>query len=295
MMAALLMAACGHRASKAGPAEGDSTVVGSDVFATDSISREKTDTAVSVKVSIHWPSAGNDSLTASIRSYICEEIAAGLTMEGHPDVVLYKDGQTAVDSTVSQQFRYLMDGFMESKANGIPFDGMQYSYQLRIFKLEETDTYVTYICNSEGFQGGAHGYATSSGLTFRKSDGRRIGYHTEFNRKTLQTEIRDQTLFGKPQSPQLAALIREGVRSYFQSFQDSTITDAELLDELIGVNSVDSIPLPSCPPYFTRQGLCFCYQQYEIAPYAAGMINFDIDYAKVRPLLSKEAASLLKK
>ena len=43
---------------------------------------------------------------------------------------------------------------------------------------------------------------------------------------------------------------------------------------------------------YTKQGLTFVYQQYEIAPYAAGLINFDIPYDKVLPLLTKDAASL---
>ena len=62
---------------------------------------------------------------------------------------------------------------------------------------------------------------------------------------------------------------------------------------LIGVDDVNNIPLPSAPPTFTRQGLSFVYQQYEIAPYAAGMINFNIPYKKILPFLTDDAAQLI--
>jgi hypothetical protein len=293
-MAALLSTACGHRAS-GDTAEGDSIAADSlRPFMVDSIGLVREDSAVNVRVSIDWPSGSNDSLVGSIRQYICEELATGLTIEGKPNVIIYSDGRTAVDSTVGKHYAWLMSGYQESKSYGTLYDGMQFSYSLRMAKVAETDHYVTYITNSEGFRGGAHGYATAAGQTFRKSDGLRIGYRTEFNQQSLQYDVLDQTLFSNPQSPRLAALIKEGVRSYFQEFQDSTITDDDLLGMLQNVSSVDSIPLPSAPPYFMPQGLCFVYQQYEIACYAAGMINFDISYDKIRPLLTKEASRLIR-
>ena len=291
MMAALLMTACGHRTSS-NAADSDSVAVDT-VFAVDSIGQMREDTMAMVKISIAWPKGSNEPLCASIRRYICEQLAAGLTMEGKPDVILYKDGKTAVKATLDKHYRNLVADRTDT-IGGANYDGMQFSFAQSINLLEETDTYVTYCETTEGFLGGAHGSATGTGITFRKSDGKRIGYHTEFNRQTEQFEMKDQTLFSKPQSAALAALIKEGVRSYFQEFQDSKVTDKDLLGNLIGVNSVDSIPLPSNPPYFTKNGLAFIYQQYEIAPYAAGMINFDIAYDKIRPLLTKDAQQLIK-
>ena len=297
-MAALLTTACGHRTSQ-GAADNDSTLVDSlaanaaQPLYIDSVGMEREDSVISVKISLDWPVSGNEGLVSSVRQYLCEELAAGLTMEGRPVVKNYTDGKTAVETTVRQQYDTLMASYKESASESSALEGMQLSYHLRCFKMEETDTYVTFLSNSECFLGGAHGSATSMGMTFRKSDGKRIGYRTEFNRQTLRMEIKNQTLFSNPSSPQLAALIKEGVRSYFQQFGEGKLTDQALQEELT-VNSVDSIPLPSTPPYFTKQGLCFVYQQYDIAPYAAGMVNFDIPYDKVRHLLTTDAQSLIK-
>ena len=297
MMVALLATACGHRASNGTTADGDSATVATDAtdaVTVDSVGKAFEDSMVSVKVSVEWPSGSNDALVSSIRKYICEELAAGLTVEGKPDVILYKDGNAAVDSTATQQTNNLLAAYQEAKTNDALFDGMQFMYSLHIFKSEETATYVTYLCNAEGFQGGAHGFATSTGMTFSKSDGSRIGYQCQYNADANTFDMKDQTLFSKPDAAPLAVLIKEGVRSYFKAFDITVSSDEQLKEQLIGVNSVDSIPLPNTPPVFTKDGLTFVYQQYEIAPYAAGMINFTIPYDKVRPFLTPEAASLIK-
>ena len=287
MMAAAL-SACGHRASNTGIASS------SDVeFATDSIGSEQEDSMACVKVSIDWPTGSHEALVESVRQYICEELATNPTQEGTPKVILFDNGQTAVDTIVSRQYQELMPSWKEAYEQGYGA-GMPYSYYQRIFMLEDNEQYVTYISRTEGFTGGAHGYATVGGITFRKNDGMRICYRTEYNKEQEIYETKEQTLFADTESPELYTLIKEGVRSYFLEFDEEMTTDEQLNDMLITVDDVNHIPLPSKSPHFTKKGLCFVYQQYEIAPYAAGMVNFVIPYDKVRPFLTKEALSLIK-
>ena len=291
MMAALLTA-CGHRASNGASTDGDSLAVTTS-FQTDSIGIEREDSMASVKVSVQWPTSGNDSLVSAIRRYVCEELQISLIQEEQPEFHYYDDGKEAVQALVDTAYNDLTSSWNESKGEGIPTD-MTYSCYVRISKLEETEQYITYVSNHEGFMGGAHGYASSSCQTFRKRDGLRIGYQTKFNRETEQFEKKNQNLFKDPQSAKLAQLIKEGVRSYFQECEQDVATDEQLKDMLLNVDDVNNIPLPSSAPYFTKDGLSFVYQQYEIAPYAAGMINFNIPYDKVLPYLTKDAAELIK-
>ena len=286
MVAALLLAACGHRASQqATEAEGME-------FATDSIGLDREDSLASIKVSVDWPTSGNDTLVSSIRQYICEELAVRPWQEGQPEVKLTDDGKKLVETTVKEQYDQLAQMGNEARQEGYGY-GMTMSSYVHVFKLEETDHYITYLSNSEGFMGGAHGYATSTGITFNKKNGHKIGYHTEYNQQTEQFEIKEQTLFSNPKSDELALLIKEGVRSYFQEFDTEVNDDEKLKDQLMSVDDINHIPLPSNPPIFTKQGLCFTYQQYEIASYAVGMINFNISYDKIRPFLTPEAQALI--
>lgn len=81
------------------------------------------------------------------------------------------------------------------------------------------------------------------------------------------------------------------------------ITDEELCEMLlldisgspVTVQQLDSFPLPSTPPYFTRKGVTFVYQAYEIAPYAAGIPTFTVDFDDIDKYLSDEGKLLLKK
>ena len=55
----------------------------------------------------------------------------------------------------------------------------------------------------------------------------------------------------------------------------------------------DLIPLPAWTPYPTADGLCFVYQQYEIASYADGMPAFTLPFDEVQPYLTPEARAIL--
>ena len=294
---AALLTACGHRTSQAS-SDADSVSVDSiqtvDSLKTDSIALQHEDSTVSIMLHIEWPTAGSEELITNIRHYICQELATSPNQEEKIKAVETEDGQLALKPTFQRYLKGLSQMRREALEGGYA-DGMTFSYYLHIFKLADTERYVTYLTNTEGFYGGAHGFANSTGLTFSKLTNKPLGYRTEYNEKTEQFEIRDQTLFSKPSSPKLAALIKEGVRGYFGSFDNTTPSDDELENELIGVADVNRIPLPSTPPVFTTNGLTFTYQQYEIAPYAAGMVNFNIAYDKVLPYLTPEAAALVSK
>ena len=290
---AAALCACGHRASQQGAEETDSVAVAPE-FQTDSICVEREDSMASVTISIDWPTSGSDSLMQSVRQYLCEELASSITQEGEPTVKYYDNPSDAVKTTADHRYEELAASWKELQSNiHEGMEGMEFSFALRSMLLENAERYVTYLTKSEGFQGGAHGFATAAGQTFRKSDGKRIGYKTVYNNKTETFEQQDQTLFKDTKSPQLYALIKEGVRSYFKEFDEPVASDEQLKDILISVDDINRIPLPSAPPTFTKEGLAFLYQQYEIAPYAAGMVNFDIPYDKIRPFLTPEAADLI--
>ena len=132
-----------------------------------------------------------------------------------------------------------------------------------------------------------------TGATFSKPDGQRIGYESTLDSESNTYYIQNQTLFQDGKNPNLIALLKQGVRSYFND-NGQSMTDEELSDMLINVGDINHIPLPQYAPYFTPQGLTFVYQQYEIAPYAAGLPCFTLSYEKVLPFLTDEAARLTK-
>lgn len=288
---AAALTACGHRASTDSGVDADSINIDSTAVAnetallkTDSIGIELTDTMVEVRVSVDWPVAGNDTLVQGIRHYILKQL----------DIKKYTDIKEALEKVAKVQYNELKTQWLEDReVRGIYAGGMIYSSYQRISVDEESDTYVTYSYCTEGFTGGAHGYATATGITISKATGKEIGYESEYNANTMTFSIKHQNLFRSTKSAGLYKLIKEGVKDYFSDLEDHRISDEELADMLQNVPDVNHIPVPQFPPTFTKNGLVFLYQQYEIGPYAVGMPNFCIPYKKVLPYLTEEAAALV--
>ena len=287
---AAALTACGHRASTDSGVEADSVSIDSTVVAnevallkTDSIDIELTDTMADVHVSVDWPVEGNDTLLQGIRQYILKQLG----------IKKCTDIKAEIKKVAKTQYHELKTQWQEDRECRGEDMGMIYSSYQRISVDEESDTYVTYSYCTEGFTGGAHGYATATGITISKATGKEIGYESEYNANTMTFSIKHQNLLRSTKSAGLYKLIKEGVKDYFSDLEDHRISDEELADVLQNVPDVNHIPVPQFPPTFTKNGLVFLYQQYEIGPYAVGMPNFCIPYKKVLPYLTEEAAALV--
>ena len=287
---AAALTACGHRASTDSGVDADSVSIDSTVVAnevallkTDSIDIELTDTMADVHVSVDWPVEGNDTLLQGIRQYILKQLG----------IKKCTDIKAEIKKVAKTQYHELKAQWQEDRECRGEDMGMIYSSYQRISVDEESDTYVTYSYCTEGFTGGAHGYATATGITISKATGKEIGYESEYNANTMTFSIKHQNLFRSTKSAGLYKLIKEGVKDYFSDLEDHRISDEDLADMLQHVPDVNHIPVPQFPPTFTKNGLVFLYQQYEIGPYAVGMPNFCIPYKKVLPYLTEEAAALV--
>lgn len=133
---------------------------------------------------------------------------------------------------------------------------------------EQTDLYVTYI--SEGFiyTGGAHPMPWYFGTSFSKVDGSMIGYD----------------LFDDPD--QLIGLISENIQK--QYFEPNNTEEEEYLFE-----PDETFQLPTNEPWIEAGNVVFCYEPFEIAPYAAGMPLCRIAIDDLKPYLSEKGKSLL--
>lgn len=141
-------------------------------------------------------------------------------------------------------------------------------------KAFETASYVTFTTTTENYLGGAHGFGTAEGVTFRKSDGRRFGSEMLVNT--------DGEAFRK--------LIKEGLKEYFG---DTGMPDADLKKMLLVEDDVNYLPLPKTAPYLSPKGVVFTYQAFEIAPYAAGLPAFTLPFAKIKPYLTVTVQKML--
>ncbi|MCR5828455.1 MAG: DUF3298 and DUF4163 domain-containing protein [Bacteroidales bacterium] len=152
------------------------------------------------------------------------------------------------------------------------FPGYEYNFQLT--KEYEAKNYVVFLSEDYVFTGGAHGGVTGQGsVTFDKRSGQRFSN------------------FIKPGSlDAMQGLLVKGLVDYFAD-EEGTVNKDNLFDYLFLEGT--TIPFPAWTPAPTKDGLCFTYQQYEIAAYAVGMPSFTIPYSEVKPFLTAEAVDLL--
>ena len=277
MMMAAAFSACGHRASTTEAVDADSVSVDSvktdtlkaddSLIDVETVKFEKNDSTAEVSVLVQWPTKGEKVIVDSLRRHIC---------------YLLGDDQIDGPKAIKQYGQNLFES-QQADWHGV-YDEMEpdermgaFSKTHEITMLAQTKQYVTYFYETFEYGGGAHGYLTQVGFTFRKSDGRQI------------------PLLKNTNSPKLAKIIKEGVRRHFSERPDKPLSDDELLEFLFTseASALNHLPLPGNAPYLSDTGMVFLYTQYEIAPYSSGIITFEIPFKDILPFMTDEAKKLI--
>lgn len=223
-------------------------------------------------LTIDFPVSGNATLVNAIREYISESL--GSTYGGGEDDTKQgsysgdlADGDKMADYYFDLKVKEFQAMYNEMKQVGMP-EIPELASSTKITKDYETDKVVTFLFKSYENAGGAHGGSVGSGMSFRKSDGRRIGWEL-FTATGMQS------------------VIRNGLKEYFEVKTD------EELEGCLTLNDTFFIPMPVTPPLFGKDGIIVTYQQYEIAAYAAGMPSFTIPYDKAKGMMNQTGKNLL--
>lgn len=232
--------------------------------------------SVILSLKAEWPNAKCQSVLAdSIRRWLADlmpECALPQWNEDEGKITKFEgditDGQALVAHYGRQGMNAMMAEVREAEADSFPVFGMENSLEVKVEC--NTDSFITLTYGYYVYTGGAHGGYLCGGASFNKADGRQLGWNV------IDLSKKDQ----------LIALIREGLKEYFE-----VKTDAELEEQLqlfddpdTPVDESASLPLPQTEPYLTDKGVVFIYQQYEIACYAAGLPTCVIPFEKI-PML----------
>ena len=279
-LAALILTSCNKKqAATVSSADADSTTVvapteksQTDKLTTKKIAKSLKNDAGEFDLTIDFPEGGNATLVNAIREYISESL--GSTYGGGEDESLQgsysgdlADGEKMATYYFDLKVKEFTGMYNDMKQDGMP-EVPELTSSIKITKDYETDKVVTYLYNSYENGGGAHGGAVGSGMTFRKSDGRRIDWD-------LFTTVKMQST------------LRDGLKEYFEVKTD---------DELAGcltLNDSFILPMPVTPPLFGKDGIIVTYQQSEIAAYAAGMPSFVIPYKKAKDMMNNTGKKLI--
>ncbi|MBR5697210.1 MAG: DUF3298 domain-containing protein [Prevotella sp.] len=275
-----LLCACGPKEVKNEPTEANTPKQLTDTLVVNLTSRYMSDSTATSALNVAFPVANkkNSTLVAAINEWISEELGGtyGDSIEGDYAKLL-SDTAALVDHYFAAIKKLNDDNWKEMAENIQPEDrqGMQLFDSISITKTAEGKDWVTFQFVNEVFQGGAHGSHLVFGQTFRKSDGRRIGW-----------DIIRQLPEGN-----LQELMRKGLVSYFAADNEEGFKEEDL-ENVLDESARYYIPMPQCPPLFTSEGILFLYNQYEIAAYAMGLPSFVLTWEELKPYLNVTAKRL---
>lgn len=294
----LLAAACTSQHGQSADSQDDAANGAADSLRLDSAIYVESDSLLT-DISLHIEYlTGSSPLAVGVRRYVAKELEglwstfswmgestassdkqAKRLWKGDADDM---DGMAkAYGAALGKQFRH---DAQELNANV----GEEYTMrlalddELRLFC--DADSFVTFEHTTYSYTGGAHGSTSLEATTFVRRTGQRL------------TEVVD-TL----QADALQPLLVQGICHYLNSWnegegygENDTISPATLSSYLFSETMPDGrIPLPASTPALTAQGVLFIYGQYEIAPYAAGIITFTVPYSKIKPMLTPSVQNLL--
>lgn len=206
------------------------------------------------KAEIDLPVAGPDTLLASIKEWINEELGGSYS------------GELNCDTAMLESYaNYFFENDAESDASGA-------TTQFTIHKIDETELTVTYQMEGYTFSGGANGMPFTKGMTFSKTDGSRYGWNilsdTENLKDILFTAIKEQ---------------------YFEGNDSDFIQAIEVM-----VKDTADFPLPETDPWLVGDSIQFVYQPYEIAPFAVGKPSCKVATRELSGLFSQKAKEIIK-
>ncbi len=227
-------------------------------------------------VSGQYPVAGTTRLVDSIRGWLGTQLSCNMENSGatlfRPTPSELSSGQKLAERCGKAMLQSARSDFDEFEDNDI---SVSYEYSYSFGPSYQSDSILTYYFSGYVYLGGAHGGALGGGQSFATSSG---------------LSLTSENMFKAEKRPELINLIRKALwNQYFKEGCEpgSTLKDALLINP-------DTLSLPQMPPLFSKDGLVFTYQQYEIACYAAGMPSCVLPYTTVEPLLKPEVARLLK-
>lgn len=261
--------------SVSGDSVADEAVVAEDTVKTENISVKKKLGCWKYESQVAYPVEGSEALLASIRKWISESLRVSEDPER----------KTVAYSGSMDQGKSMLEFYAKEFIGSINYDDyvelpeeMECEMDFTITKEFENSDVVSFNLQTYWFGGGAHGGTTIQGATFRKSDGKQLGWDMLASKKAMKGEI------------------VAGLKKFLEVKTDKELMESLLLPVETDVDqlSTKDIPYPQTAPWISGEGLVLMYQQYEICSYAQGMPVIVIPWNKLGKYLSNDCKSFHK-
>lgn len=165
----------------------------------------------------------------------------------------------------------LLEETLEQARENPAVDGSLYYSEEQWYTLERNDGRIlSFSTMWDAYEGGAHGQYMIYGVNFDAGTGKLLTIADIAQNKEAFQEICVQEMLRQC----------EDLRAQGLLFEEEMITP--------GLTEILEGKMEGEEWYFTEDGIRFVSNIYEIAPYAAGSIDFDIPYEMIREVLKEE-------
>lgn len=156
---------------------------------------------------------------------------------------------------VNRLYQIAVEEFRNSKINGIPVRVFEVYMDYQV-TYNENCTISLYFDQYE-YTGGAHGRTNRFSYSFNIQEGRPIYFRDMFfETKSYKDYILEQL------KKQIESQLKAGSNTYYEYYY-------LIISEKFSENNF----------YLTHEGIAIYFQEYEIAPYASGILIFKIPYS----------------
>lgn len=203
-----------------------------------------------------------------------------LLVTNYDDVTVSIEGNEAAGQTIMAEFAKRKKGFEEgleledtlelARENPV-VDGSVYYFEEYWYTLERNDGRVLSFSGMwDIYEGGAHGQYMKYGVNFDAGTGKLL---------TIADIAKDKDAFRE-------ICVQEMLRQCEDLKAQGVLFEEEMITP--GLKEVLEGKMEGDEWYFTENGIRFISNVYEIAPYAAGNIDFDIPYEMMEEELKEE-------
>lgn len=203
-----------------------------------------------------------------------------ILVTNYDDVTVSIEGNQAAQKEVMAEFAkrreefdkgLLLEETLEQARENPAVDGSLYYSEEQWYTLERNDGRVlSFSTMWDNYEGGAHGQYMIYGVNFDAGTGEFLTIADIAQDKAAFQEICVQEMLKKCEDLKAQGIL----------FEEEMITP--------GLKEVLEGKMEGNEWYFTEDGIRFISNIYEIAPYAAGSIDFDIPYEMVNQVLKEE-------
>lgn len=203
-----------------------------------------------------------------------------ILVTNHDDVTVTIEGNEAAGQAVMAEFAkrkaefeegLLLEETLEQARENPAVDGSLYYSEEQWYTLERNDGRVlSFSTMWDAYEGGAHGQHMIYGVNFDAGTGKLL---------TIADIAQDKEAFQK-------ICVQEMLRQCEDLKAQGALYEEEMI--VPGLREILEGKMEGNEWYFTENGIRFISNVYEIAPYAAGNIDFDIPYEMVNEVLKGE-------